>query len=234
MPATSPGELANPVVVDFPLRGDGWVAVTSPADRIPSHGTDMLGQRFAYDLVRVDNRPGLHPHPSGNLVYALLGGRTREAYAWDASIHSPFDGIVVAASDGREEPTWLHPVRDLGRALWNGLTFRPSKLPAILGNHVLLQHGERPDVYAGFAHLIPGSVAVKVGDRVASGDLIGHVGHTGNSTTPHLHFQLMDSPDLVTANGIACAFRNCDVFEDGLWVAKDWVIPGRTERLRSR
>jgi len=33
--------------VRFPLRGQGWVAVSSPADRIPSHGTDMLGQRCA-------------------------------------------------------------------------------------------------------------------------------------------------------------------------------------------
>lgn len=221
-------------MVEFPLRGDGWVAVNSPADRIPSHGTNGLGQRYAYDFLRVDDRPGLHPHPAGTLQYLLLGGRTREAYAWDASIHAPFDGIVVGAADGREEPAWLHPVRDLARMLWNGLTFTPDRLPAILGNHVILQDADRPQVFAGFAHLIPGSVAVQVGAQVASGDLIGRVGHTGNSTSPHLHFQLMDSADLLTANGLPCAFRGSEVLTDGQWVASDALIPGRGQRVRSR
>ena len=59
-------ELDEAVIVDFPLRGEGWVAVNTPGDRIPSHGTDMLGQRFAYDLLKVDARgPGLRYHPAG-------------------------------------------------------------------------------------------------------------------------------------------------------------------------
>ena len=58
-------ELANSTVVAFPLRGEGWVAVTSPADRIPSHGTDMLGQRYAFDFLRVDERARLHYHRAG-------------------------------------------------------------------------------------------------------------------------------------------------------------------------
>jgi hypothetical protein len=47
------GELDHPVVVDFPLDGE-WLVERTPAHRIPSHGTDALGQRFAYDLVRAD------------------------------------------------------------------------------------------------------------------------------------------------------------------------------------
>nr|MDQ3554291.1 M23 family peptidase [Chloroflexota bacterium] len=42
----------SPISVAFPLRGE-WVAIISPGDRVPSHGTDMLGQRFAYDFIRV-------------------------------------------------------------------------------------------------------------------------------------------------------------------------------------
>jgi len=51
------------VVVDFPLRGER-IAVTSPGDRIPSHGVDMLAQRFAYDLIRTDRRRGMNVHPA--------------------------------------------------------------------------------------------------------------------------------------------------------------------------
>lgn len=208
------------------------MAVNSPADRIPSHGTDMLGQRFAFDFLRVDDRPGLHAHPAGALRELVVGVPARECYAWGASIHAPFDALVVRAHDGRAEPGWLHPVRDLGRALWNGLTFRPSKLEAILGNHVILRHASRPGVFAGFAHLAPGTVAVAQGQTVAAGDPLGRLGHTGNSTSPHLHFQLMDTADLMAAQGLPCAFSGCEVLRDGGWVAADAVIPGRADRVR--
>jgi hypothetical protein len=66
-------ELGGAVVVEFPLRGERWVAVNTPGDRIPSHGTDMLGQRFAYDLLMVDTRRGLRYHPAGILRGFLIG-----------------------------------------------------------------------------------------------------------------------------------------------------------------
>ena len=223
-------ELDDAVIVDFPLRGEGWVAVTTPGDRIPSHGTDMLGQRFAYDLLMVDARKGVHFHPASTWRGNLVGGRTRECYAWDAPIHAPFDGEVVRAVDGIAERGWIHPARELAFVLKNALTFTPEKLPQILGNHVILRTG---DIYAGFAHLRPGSVAVKPGDVVGTGDVIGRVGHTGNSTAPHLHFQLMDSDDLMTARGIPCAFRAYDVLRDGDWTPVTDGVPRSSERIRS-
>jgi murein DD-endopeptidase MepM/ murein hydrolase activator NlpD len=110
------------------------------------------------------------------------------------------------------------------------LTFTPSKLPMVLGNHVIMRCGE---IYAGFAHLRPGSVAVKAGQAVRAGEVIGRVGHTGNSTAPHLHFQLMDSADLMTARGIPCAFRAYDVLRDGEWVPVLNAIPRSSDRIRS-
>ncbi len=67
-------ELEEAVVVEFPLRGERWVAVTTPGDRIPSHGVNMLGQRYAYDLLKVDGRKGVHYHPAGLLRDLLIGG----------------------------------------------------------------------------------------------------------------------------------------------------------------
>lgn len=222
--------LDDPVVVDFPLRGEGWMAVTTPAHRVPSHGTDMLGQRYAYDLLKVDGRPGVHFHPSGTLRGNLVGGRTRECYAWGAPIHAPFDAEVVQAVDGVPEREWIHPAQELFHMLKNAVTFTPDKLPSILGNHVILRSG---DVFAGLVHMAPGSVAVAVGQRVATGDVLGRVGHTGNSTAPHLHFQLMDSADPLTARGIPCAFRSYEVERDGAWVPVSNGIPARRERIRS-
>jgi len=63
-------ELDAAVIVEFPLRGEGWIAVNTPGDRIPSHSTDMLGQRFAYDLLKVDARgPGLRYRASPRALH---------------------------------------------------------------------------------------------------------------------------------------------------------------------
>jgi hypothetical protein len=222
-------ELVSPVVVAFPLRGEGWVAVTSPADRIPSHGTDMLGQRYAFDLIRVDERPRLHWHPAGWARTLLVGVPTEECYAWGAPIHAPFDGEVVRAVDGVTERGRVHPLRELLHVLRNALTFRAERLPAVIGNHVVLRHD---DVYAAFAHLAPGSVAVHEGQTVRVGGIIGRVGHTGNSTSPHLHFQLMDAADPLVARGVPCAFAAYEVLRGDAWILVERGVPGKAERIR--
>jgi murein DD-endopeptidase MepM/ murein hydrolase activator NlpD len=223
-------ELGDPVVVELPLRGEGWVAVNSPADRIPSHGTDMLGQRYAFDFFRADpRRKSLRYHPASTLRTVVLGVPTRACLAWGEPVHAPLAGEVVRAVDSFPERGWVHPARELALVLWNGLTFTPAKLPGVLGNHVIIRAGT---VFAAFAHLAPGSVAVEEGQAVEAGDIIGRVGHTGNTTTPHLHFQLMDGLDPMTAKGIACAFRRYEARRDGAWVPVTDGIPSRTERIR--
>ena len=72
------GDLDDPVVVER-ARQQEWL-VEGPGGPIPSHGTDLLGQRYAHDLVRTDHRPG----------------RTRDATA-EQPVHATFDGVIVQA-----------------------------------------------------------------------------------------------------------------------------------------
>jgi hypothetical protein len=58
-----------------------------------------------------------------------------------------------------------------------------------LTNFVLIAHDD--GTIGQYMHLQPGGVAVRAGQPVARGDLIGYSGNTGFSTTPHLHFQVM-------------------------------------------
>ncbi len=227
-------ESPPPEIIEFPLRGE-WLAFNSPGDRVPSHGTDMLGQRYAFDLVRVDRRKGWHIHPAGGLRANLLGFPIRECYAWGQPIHMPFEGEIVAAEDGWPERSRVVPLREIALAIWNGIRFNPEKrgLRPLLGNFVIARRSGQGDLFALFAHLAPTSVAVVVGQQVGVGDVVGRVGHTGNSTAPHLHLQLMDSPDLLTCQGIPCAFSAYEVELDGRWEPVRGGIPKREDRIRS-
>jgi murein DD-endopeptidase MepM/ murein hydrolase activator NlpD len=57
-------------------------------------------------------------------------------------------------------------------------------------------------VYAFYAHLQPGSIKVKVGDKVRRGQVLGLVGNSGNSTEPHLHFHLSDANSPLGCEGL--------------------------------
>jgi murein DD-endopeptidase MepM/ murein hydrolase activator NlpD len=86
--------------------------------------------------------------------------------------------------------------------------------------------------FALFAHMQHGSVDVAPGQVVARGQLLGRVGHSGNSTAPHLHFQLMDRADPLTAKGIPCTFREYEVFQNGQWQVVRKGVPSNKDRIR--
>jgi murein DD-endopeptidase MepM/ murein hydrolase activator NlpD len=141
---------------------------------------------------------------------------------------------VVAAVDDVAERQWVNGLRESWRAIRNARRYATGRAPfdprVLAGNHVIVRSAEAVALYA---HLAPGSVAVRAGDRVPVGAMIGRVGHTGNSTAPHLHFQLMDSTDVHGARGVPCAFARYLERRDGDWVLVGNGIPGRHERIRS-
>jgi murein DD-endopeptidase MepM/ murein hydrolase activator NlpD len=147
-------------------------------------------------------------------------------------MYAPCDGVIVKAVDGYPERARAHVLTDTLIAFKNALAFNPAKddIRTVAGNYLIMRCD--PNVYAAFAHLKQGSIAVAVGQSVKKGDLLGKVGHSGNSTAPHLHFQLMDRADLRTAKGIPCAFERIELFQNGEWKTVSRAVPSREDRFR--
>jgi murein DD-endopeptidase MepM/ murein hydrolase activator NlpD len=91
----------------------------------------------------------------------------------------------------------------------------PDNAPGVMnpymayGNVVMIEHADR--VHSVYAHLKPGSIKVKPGDRVKRGQVIAACGNSGNTTEPHLHFQLMDGPQLESSYGVEAVFPIVDI-----------------------
>ncbi len=187
----------EPVLLQPPVR-DRWIAVNSPADRVPSHHLTAYGQGQAVDLV---HDPGDDTRP--RFGWWPLARRPEEFPGFGQPVCSPTEGTVLRVVTRRRD----HWSRTSGPALLyfvlEGVRefLGPSQ---ILGNHVIIECGERR--FAVLAHLRRGSVQVRPGQRVSAGQPIAECGNSGNSTEPHLHVQLMDHPNPLFAAGLPILF----------------------------
>ena len=225
-------EMYEPIIVQFPLRGE-WLSPNTPGTKVPSHGTNQLGTRYAYDFIQVDwNRIGTPAYRVGVMQYLFSGVKLSDYYCWGQEVYSPCDGIVVGAEDGYAENEKTNLLADMSNAYKNAHYFDPEKddIQSVAGNYVIIKYSE--NVYAALCHLQTGSIQVSVGQMIKKGEVIGRVGHSGNSFAPHLHFQLMDSSDISVANGVPCAFEQYEIFRDNEWQIIENGIPTDKDRIR--
>ncbi|TDC78545.1 M23 family peptidase [Streptomyces hainanensis] len=197
----APREVAPPVVGD-------WTALNSPADKVPSHGTNAYGQSHAIDIAAApEDRPGpafgWWPPTRGN----------RDFPAFEQPLFAVADATVVHATDRHRDHLSRNSYPALLYLFVEGLFRDMAGAGRVVGNHLVLDLGD--GVYAMYAHLRRGSLAVRPGDRVVAGQQLARCGNSGNSTEPHLHFQLMDGPNLVTARGLPFTWRGVGVPANG-------------------
>lgn len=232
-------EATNTIYIQSPLKGY-WAAPHTPGDRVPSHGTDALGQRYAYDFFQLDHdsNQAMKFYKSSKLKYWTIGVPLADCYCYEAPIYASVAGKVVEVVDGFKEPKRLHPLLDPLKVV--GRTWRISiqslftkdiekLIKRFIGNYVIIEFDQ---YYAFFAHVVPGSIKVKPGDMVKADDVIAAVGHSGNSTAPHLHFHVMDRKDLLHAEGIKAGFKQYGVVKNNDVIIKENDIPLKDEQIK--
>jgi len=164
---------------------DAWVVVNGGVDKKFSHSWDVPTQRYAYDLLILDE--------SGK-SYIGNGKKMTDYYCYGKEILAPADGEVIDAIS----------VYSNSLILKNGQA--DCAAHDIRGNHILIRHSERE--YSLLAHLQPGSINVKAGDTVERGQIIARCGNSGNSSEPHLHFQLQCGKNFFSSAGLPIEFEN--------------------------
>jgi murein DD-endopeptidase MepM/ murein hydrolase activator NlpD len=187
----------NPVVViSSPLVGEDWLAGNGPSNNsvhrralIPINGHAYISQRFAIDWVQV--------YPDGK-TYKGNPSDNKNYRAYGAEIHAVADGVVTQVGDGIPQNT--PGAKSLAV---------PITLETIGGNHVIMEIGN--GLFAFYAHMQPGSLRVKVGDKVTRGQVLGLLGNTGNSSEPHLHFQICTANSELGSEGLPYAFASLEV-----------------------
>ncbi|MGG5368481.1 hypothetical protein IGI67_000065 [Enterococcus sp. AZ196] len=216
--------------IAFPLRGE-WYTETSPVDRVPSHGTDRFGLRYAFDFIQKD--PTGSSHTAKSADYLFTGISLDKYYCFGQPVYAPFDGEIVTLKNNTfdgDKASWIH---DQTTAIRHSLFFNPEKdgFEAIAGNYVVIK--QATGIYAAFCHLQKDSIAVTEGSSIQQGTYLGNVGHSGNSTEPHLHFQLMDSAIIETANGLPFVFDAYETYNGYSWELVKSQLPAAGERVRS-
>ncbi|RFP26134.1 M23 family peptidase [Duganella sp. BJB488] len=212
--SASIGTRANKMhVLGPPLAGANWTADNGPS--IQSHhrigvfvagGLAYNARRYAIDWKKY-------------LAGATFGGDARDVHA-----HFAYGQDVLAVADGRivaarnDMPDNIPRTKD---------GFTPAvaiTMDNIAGNFIVLDLGDGQ--FAQYAHLQPGSVRVKTGDRVRRGQLIAHVGNSGDARVPHLHFQVANAPDFLASEGLPYLIDHFKLkTAEGVWQTRKREFP---------
>jgi hypothetical protein len=180
-----------------PFRGKGivgqdWITNGGHAG---GHGGDY-GTDFSVDLSGLDQ----------NYAPQINGANENASDAgWGRELLAPAAGTVTYARN--DVPDNPHPGSEPDINLFAAL--HDPALAYDVGNCVIIDHGNSE--YSVLGHMQQGSVTVKVGDRVAAGQVIGKLGNSGDSTGPHLHYQFQSGSQLYNGQPLPFRFQNIDV-----------------------
>jgi len=178
-----------------PVKGDRWWAANGTSNFDRHHRSSIIdfafnctiAQRFATDWMKFG---------ADGLIYTGDGTRKSDYYCYGENLLAVAAGTVIEARDGIPEGT---PPGN----------YAATTLQNVFGNCVILDIGSGR--YAAYAHIIPQTVRVSIGDSVTQGQIIGNLGNSGNSSAPHLHFHICNGLDGLASEGLPFTFAQYDL-----------------------
>ena len=178
-------------VLGPPVKGADWLASDGPSNDESNHhrrgipifdGRTFSSRRYAIDWQQSED----------GSTFSSDALDKRSYYAYGKQVLAVADGRVVKVRDGIPENVPGHD-EEFHPAV-------PITMKTLAGNTVTLDLGKGQ--FAHYLHLQPGTLRVKVGDRVRRGQILAKIGNSGDAREPHLHFEVTDSPIVMVGEGV--------------------------------
>ncbi|KRD34758.1 hypothetical protein ASE35_08465 [Lysobacter sp. Root916] len=204
-----------PVKLGPPLRAGLWLAGEGPGNSrshhwgslVAANGQVTIPQRYALDVFGLDG----NGHVLRNGAMDLTKSKREDWIGYGTEVLAVADGVVRDVRDGTPDHAPLEAQPE------------PDSLTAhgLYGNYVVLQIA--PDVFVHYAHLQPGSVAVKAGQKLHRGQVLGRLGQSGNTNGPHLHIHVSNAATFEGSEGLPFVF---DAYASpGTWTLTNAIDP---------
>lgn len=197
-----------------PVTGANWIADNGPS--LMSHhrtglfvagGRAHLSRRYAIDWKQQDAQGEMYSGDARDV---------RSYYSYGENVFAVADAVVLSATDGLPD--------NIPRTAAGFNTAVPITMENVAGNAIVLDLGDGQFAY--YAHLKPGSVRVKAGERVKRGEWLGQIGNSGDARWPHLHFQVTIGPDILASEGVPFLIDRYRAKEDsGTWTTRNREYP---------
>ncbi|MCA0972088.1 M23 family metallopeptidase [Halobacillus litoralis] len=174
----------------LPFNGE-WLVYWGGTNVLLNYHYEHESQRYAYDFLVSENGQSFSGDATKNESFSAFG----------KEVIAPAGGTVVKVVDGIQDNT---PVGAMN-----------ADEPA--GNYVVIDHGN--EEYGFLAHFQEGTIQVEEGMEVEKGDLLGSAGNSGNSSEPHIHFHVSDTPELMDGRSIRVKWDGDQTYTQGQMVS---------------
>ena len=192
----------------FPLRGAWWTI--QAGDWSDQHKVEVFSQSYALDFVKLG---------SDNQFFRNNGRTLADHYSWDQPVYAAAGGKVAYV---------CYDMPDLTPGILPDMRIFRGDARRLLGNALAISHANGEFSY--YAHLQQASIEVNEGAMIRRGTRLARVGNSGQSPGPHLHFHLMEGPNLFIDQGLPCQFSHLSV--GGEFFTEPIYVPTRAIVIR--
>ena len=201
-------------VLRSPVQGSNWLASDAPSNDADNHhrrgififdGRATISRRYAIDWMQVENGASFSGDARDKRAY----------YSYGKPVVAVADAAVVVAKDGLPDNVPGHN-ENFSPAV-------PITMDTLTGNTITLDLGGGQFAY--YFHLQPGSVRVRVGERVRRGQVMALIGDSGDAREPHLHFEVTNSPRFLAGDGLPYLIDHFRVKAENGWQRRTRELP---------